>query len=355
MWPYYMIVGIILLLQNRNRTSSTEKYKYGIGMLSLFLFAALRGNGDGDYFTYLEYSKKIVTLSDVFDHSFPMEIGFRWISYFVNFLEMNSQWVIVIMNFIALFLVGHFIYKYSEDKLLSILLYYPLFLQFDMHATRTAVAIAITTVAFQYSNEGKWIKFAFSVFLAICFHQSALIFVILIAVRKVYLSNRAMIAIIAGSYIFNMLFSVDQVIYDLLRLMGLKTFATKYNIYMNSEEFGYAFKLTDIRLLLFIGILICVCIFLKKRNSFENRLVNCLVINILALLFFHEHTLLAMRLSSFFNIYTILLIPVIIEKIKIVFSFGEYKIRSMKIAMILTYLIYIYGLLGGYVEYKTFF
>ena len=148
MLPYFILIAVILISQIKVHKRSNQTYKLFLMFVGLFIFAAIRGSGSGDYFNYLIFSKYVTNFGDVASKSIPMEIGFRFMSYINNILGFHEQTVIAAMNFISLLCTYKFIKKYSPDKVLSVLLFLPLFLQYDMHASRTAVAMGISLFSY---------------------------------------------------------------------------------------------------------------------------------------------------------------------------------------------------------------
>ncbi|QUH19066.1 EpsG family protein [Alkaliphilus sp. B6464] len=326
---------------------------YITAFLILFSFAALRGNGNGDYFSYLRYSTYITSLDRIFDPNFPMEIGFRIISYAVNILGLHQQAVIVIMNFISLICVYVFIKRYSPDRMLSILLFLPLYFQFDMHAARTAVAIGITTFSLKYLYEKKLFKFIAIIFLASTFHKTAWILVIMYFIADKKVNKYIGIITILGAGLLSSFFSISNIILNILTILRLNTFAHRYYIYMQSEVYGYSYKLYDPRLLLVIGIYISAQLIIKHPDKLESLLINFIWVNALLMIMFSEHTVFVTRLTCYFNIYTIILVPFIVSKYRSATKHALYGL--VKLSAIYIYIAYTAGILIGTVEYKLFF
>ena len=353
MWPYFVILLITFLAQIQLSKRSNRNVGFTLIFVVLFLFAALRGNGDGDYFNYLIYSKYITTFSNVLDFRFPMEIGFRLISYLVNSLGLHEQTVIAIMNLISLTCIYTFINKYSPDKALSVLLFLPLYFQYDMHAARTAVAIGISTLSFQYIYDRNLLKYVFVVFLASAFHKSAFILLPMYFIGHLKINRSFGALVLLVMFFITELVSTSTLALRLLNIIGLNSIAARFQVYMSSTRFGYAFKLYDPRFFLVIGTYLLATSVLRKTDKMHNTLINYMWVNSLLMIFFREHTAFVTRLSSFFNIYSIIVIP------HIIFVYKERMEGNMagltKLSFVYAYLLYISALLVGAVEYKLFF
>lgn len=365
MWPYFLLVVLIYIIQFGFSGKRKEDLRFYTGILILFLFAAFRGNGSGDYFEYLSRGEYIYTINDIFHNNTHMEIGYAVLYYIVNLLHLPKQCVIMAMNFISIACISKFIYKYSPYKCLSLLLFLPLYFQFDMHAARTAVAISISALSITYAYKRKFLKFCIVIISAMMFHQTAAIAFIIYFLVNVRINLYLGIIWILAGMGFVQLIGVDRLALNIFKVMQLEYFYAKYDRYVNSELYGYKFSLFDPRLWLVIAIFILAKLFCKNAEKLENLFINCCFINIMSLVLLSEHTFICYRLSSFFNIYTIILVPLILNRLcKAECYKSRFTLRSNRIiakSMVLS-LFMIYALifvLAEYVfkgiEYKLFF
>lgn len=314
MWPYFLLVLCIVVLQFEIGSYNTKKYKFIMGTVLLFLFAALRGNGHGDYFTYLSRGKNIISLYDVFHNHTAMEPGYCLIAYITNKLNLPAQCIIITMNLISITCICKFIKKYSSDWCFSLLLFLPLFFQFDMHAARTAVAISISTLSLEYVEKRKFIYFSIIIFIASLFHSTAWIVLPIYFLSYIKLDLVLSLGIIIVEMFFVKVIGVDKIILTTLKYSGMDSFYSRYLTYVESVTYGYPFRLYDPRLLLVILIYVIAKICYRKTSRKENLIINCCFFNIIFLILFSEHTFLAYRFSAFFNSYIIVLVPMVINK-----------------------------------------
>ena len=112
MYPYALLVSIILVLQVRIRRKGRRELALLLSFLVLFLFAAMRGNGRGDYFNYLKFASYVTTPEVLWNPSFPTELGFRIIAYIVNQAGLHLQAVIAAMNRLACLDTYRFVREY---------------------------------------------------------------------------------------------------------------------------------------------------------------------------------------------------------------------------------------------------
>lgn len=349
MIPYILLILLIIIFQ-------TNKFQMSIkwAMAALFIFSAFRGNGSGDYFTYIDYSAHIETLKDVINPDFPMEIGFRIISYVGNFLSLGPQFSIAAMNLISLSCIYYFIKNYSPDEMLSVLLFLPFFFQLDMHAARTAVAVSIGTVGFSFIKERKLIKFLLVVFFACLFHKTALILLLLYPLSFLNIPNKFKIVSIVLLGVVSVIISFERILLAILEVLPEGKFVSKLNNYLGSEKFGYDYNLLDPRFILLIIIFIFALYQLKGISTENLLLKNILWLNIILILFLRENMFLMTRINFYFNIYTIIIVPKIIEDLKIFYKNNILSYGFYKCVIIGIYTLYTLGIVLSGVAYKIF-
>lgn len=330
MLPYLVFVLIILLFQYTPKI----KYREIISFFILLFFSAFRGNGDGDYFRYLHLTTFMKKISDIFDSTFPAEIGFRVLSYINNQFGFDPQVVIATMNIISLTATFYIINRYSRDKMLSIFLFLPLFFQYDMHAARTAVAIGISMLAFNYLYNERLFKFCIVVFLASLFHKTSLVLLILVVFKFIKFNRLSMLWITGITVVGSLFISLNKMIYIILSIIPDKSIADRFLTYINSSEYGYPFKLYDPRLLL-VFLIFILCIYTLGATQKEIYYKHIIWTNLLLIIILREHTVFVTRLTAYFNIYTILIIPEVIFNKKnfnqkISLYFGKIKFIKSK-------------------------
>lgn len=353
----YLIIYIILLILS-NRYIKNNENKFLLMMIILFLFAALRGNGDGDYFTYKEYAKYVKEFKDVLEQTIPMEIGFRSLAYIVNKAELNLQWVIIGMNIISLTCIYKFIKKVSPDIILSVIIFFPYFLQFDMHASRTAVAMGFGCLAIYYLINEKVNKYLIYLLLAASFHKTAIILILVIFIKNIKIEFLTSLVILGIALIFGTVININNIIVSILDFLNLYAIKSQYITYIMSTEYGYRFSLLDPRLILAI-ITYFSCFMPNLSMNYRNTRVvnickNILMIGITIMIIFSRNTIIVNRVSSYFTIISIVLIPLILYEMR----FMRDKNQTGKIFRFMysiAYIAYSCMLILQQVEYKLYF
>lgn len=365
MWPYFLLIFLILILQFKFTKFQKENVGFYVGVTALFLFAALRGNGHGDYFAYLSRGAYIDTIGEIFHNSTNMELGYCILYYIVNFLHLPAQGVIAAMNLISISCITRFIQRYSPYKSLSLLLFLPLFFQFDMHASRSAVAISISALSITYAYQRKLLKFCFTVFLASLFHQTAWIVLILYFLVNVRIGLFFAIGCILGGMGVIYFIGADWIALKVFELLNLHEFYARFYTYVNSEIYGYPLSLLDPRLWVVIGMFIAAKLCYKKPDKLENLFINCSFVNVMAMILLSEHTFICYRVSAFFNVYSIILIPLILDRFcnkkyyKSMITFRNNRVIAKSIVIVLfTAYAFVYayaGFIQTGIDYRLFF
>lgn len=319
MIPYLLFLFIVMFLLIKYKQSNNEKL-FGFIFIIVFLFCALRGNGSGDYFTYLEYSTQINSIGDLFNMSFPMEIGFRFFSLIKNALHLHDQFIIIFMNMVSIGLTYYSINKYGKYKVLSTIIFLPILLQYDMHATRSAVAASLVCISYFSFIENKYKKSLLFFLGSICFHRSVMIILLfpIFLFIKSKLKTRNY-AILCSSFLILSLFPVFKFVPYFIEQLGISNiYVTKLYNYMYVSEFAYPMNIFDPRILLYIALFILSIIVLHKFKTKKFVYISLLLyLNLICLFLFRDSTFLALRFSSFFERILIIEIPILIMEFRI--------------------------------------
>ena len=191
---FHIAFFAILLFGFHFKTQSSHNAKKWFCIISgciYFLISALRKNTvGGDTFLYVKMFQDIAGQS--FEASLnyinrdPIFGAFLWI---IGRFTDNYTVLFIIVAALFCFSVWYYIYKYSKDPCLSVvfLLAFNLF-QFSLTGMRQTIAIAFIIWAVMFLKQNKPIKAAFFIALASLFHLSALIFIIVLPLKRIRLS-----------------------------------------------------------------------------------------------------------------------------------------------------------------------
>lgn len=343
-------VEIVLFIINSCINFSKEKQKNlmtGLMFLIMFVFAALRGSGDGDYYNYLWFTRDIGTdFSKVLNFSYPVEFSFRLFSYITNSLGLSRQWVIVIMNLFSLLPTFYLTAKESVNPFLSVLIFLPIFIQFDMQTSRTATAIGLGLMAIYHNSKRNYfLSFLFFVF-ALSFHRSAVILLPFLILMHFNLSRlfKLITAIIAfGLSIFSR--QMLAVLSRLLTNLGFGRMGIKVISYTFEGRFASSMSFTDPRIIFALLLFITSLMYYSDKDveklSMEDTSIKAMWFSLIVFLLFRSSTAIAFRFATFFTILQILYIPMVIRDIKEYDRLGAFLIGLSILVFVLPYFIYL--------------
>lgn len=293
LFPYLLLVLVCILF-------SFSKYKKRdcstLIFVTLFLFSSLRWQTGYDYGNYLES-----ILSPGSEEKF--EILVQWLISFSR--KTHYQFFFIITAFLTLFPIYRLSKKYSLDPSLSLVVYllFPIFHLESLSIIRNAVAFSLVTWALDEYLERSYIKAVLFYILAIGFHTSAIIAILLVIIEKIKLSRGVVISIYITSFFVSpiILSAVSSIQSDFALFVKISNYALNGKVGAGDT----------------MAILInCLGIFslfywktLEKLGPYNYLwLLYCMFGVIFWNCFGFEGTL-RLRISSFFLVYLILLLP----------------------------------------------
>lgn len=237
-----------------------------LSCLGMWLPSALRYNVGLDNANYLMQFNYMTTLSDAFSYYEP---GFGLLCYFCKSVFNSFQTLIFITALLTGGLMWKCIYRYSNSIVLCILGFIAVNMYFmSFTVIRQFIAIAILMNTIEYIKNKKLTKFLIWWVLAVSFHYTASLFIVLYFVYsdsgKLITWKNAMILL--ATVIF--FYSINNVIGSVFSAVG--TLREGYSSYEGGES------IKDIKELVFL--LPYPILFLVCRNYFEhiNKFLNVL-------------------------------------------------------------------------------
>ncbi|MGG1676530.1 EpsG family protein [Neobacillus sp. NRS-1170] len=307
---YFFIVGAILL-SHLYLTFKPQKKIENIWFFSvsfvLFLFAALR---DGIGFDFKNY-RKIFRLVKHHESVWNIEPGF----YLINYLCGNFHWVIFISALLAIPLKIFVINKYSEDKLLSLFIYFTgVFIMYDMGVIRQGISIAIAFFSIQYILNRSLIKFLAVILLASSFHVTALVFIPLYFISSSRFTRKAIYGILIVLLAFSLFDIGKYILITVFNLLPFEMIVKKVNYYANINTANITLSLLK-RMVLFI---ICVEFFIRKGINDAKSLLflNGFFLSIILMGLFSSIDTIAGRGVAGLQFFQIFLIPILFTQLK---------------------------------------
>jgi hypothetical protein len=308
-YSVFMLIAIILsvLFSNKsNLTGHTRTKKIYCVILGfiLFLIAALRstsvGNDSGQYARHF-YNVQQLDFFGIIE-VYQKDVGYYLLNKILTFISSDHQILFACIGALFAYSISRFIFKYSKDPMISFVMLIPMmYFAFSLTGLRQVVAISILLISIDYIIERRLVKFSLIVILASLFHQSALLFFPAYFINK-RITNKRIIIYLA---LIPLVFFIRPIIVQVVQFF----FYSSYNIDLSQSAGGWT------TLFVYILILITSIIF---KSQLEKEDVNYS-------LFFsmmYAGTLIQMfvplepnifRVSMYYNIASIILIPAILK------------------------------------------
>ena len=228
-----VLIWFAFTLFFRRPISSTEKIKriYVIFCgIALFLIIALRhydvGSGDGEWY-YLNWK----FLSDVsftqflnIYGNFDVEGGYMFSIWLFSKIFKDPQFLFVFYGLMMAISVSYFIYKNCAEPVLAFVMFNCLGLWgFMVQGIRQGIAMCICLFAIEACKQKKPIRFILLVLLAMLFHASAVVFIVVYPISMIKMNIKGYLIMIAVAIIaavsINTIFGIiNEIINDAYKL-----------------------------------------------------------------------------------------------------------------------------------------
>ena len=275
-----------------------------LGLFIIFFVSSTRFDTGYDFYNYHIFYTYTETLND------SLEPLFKFSIYFLNLFSSDSQLMFFIYSLITLFITYFTITKMSEypkTAFLIFLLIPGLYLN-SFSVIRHSIALSFFFLATYYLiYEKKTIKFFFYSFIAIGFHYTALIpILILYFSQKILIKNYSIII-----YIILIIFSNIFSEINIPEFLIASSFG-KFSVYLD-----YKIEISIIKqLVLNLFFLLLVLLKNKYVNSEQNSLIlNLLFIGILLINIFSNYQFVT-RITYYFLIFQVIIVPNIVYSFK---------------------------------------
>ncbi len=235
---FFMITVIFLinivfwiLLTPRSKRKYLNYLFTGVSFIGMLIFSGARGLEVGtDTFMYVRYFNSVSGLQDIDKYSDRFEIGFRLFTCSIAGIFTNPHALLFISTLITLIFFYLVVYKTSKVPWYTILLFIALLIFFNsMCLSRQYIAIAFTSLAMWMYCEKKYINASIALIVAISFHGSAAIVLLLIPLYGIKITKKNRLLLFIGAGIFFMVF--NQLIDTLIK------FLPQYSGYLSSDYY----------------------------------------------------------------------------------------------------------------------
>ena len=309
----YLMVSItplFLSLFYFSRYKMTERKKKQFLILCgtiLVLFIGFRSRfvGSTDSLNYYNIFSQAIDSTSLKDFYNPngVEIGFQLLLWIFSRITNNPQWIFLISALIYITCLSVFIYKNSDDVILSFTIYITLGLMiFMIQGMRQSIAMSICLLSFEFVKIKKLKQFLLLIFLATMFHQTAIVFIVVyfLSLLKIKVTHISIFLFFS----FLSLFFVDIII-----SYANVIFNRSYTVTVDSGGFVAA----SIYLLLVIFDIL----FNKdlKKLQHESTIFYILLLGFLSYIMRYLGSLAAERISFYFMFSQLIVLPNTISKL----------------------------------------
>ena len=290
-------------------------------LVPAFLMTAFRavsvGNDTVVYLRGFNYVRSYTNLSKAITES-RMEIGYVTVSYLFAKLGCSFITFQAAVSAFIYFSLYKFISRYTVNVGMSCFVFLAMgMICGPMNTVRMWCAIAILLFSMKYVLDKKFFRFAMLVCIATTFHTSALVFLIIYPLYHSSWSRRNKWVIIAGSAVIAL---SGQIFFEkLTSLIG------KYDKYLQTEYFN-DFNKTAIYLTLAVDVCFAILMYAVSSGNKERRLDTedhfddlfpIIVMLILGLDIIGLTNTIMSRVSAYFSVYYLLIIPSALKRIRL--------------------------------------
>lgn len=308
-------VSTVILLAT---LKSNSKSKYiGWLCLAILVFLAFTFPIGRDINGYLATFRRASSLADSFKYHMSRNFGFNAYMLLIKLFTQNDVVFRLIANITGISLIGLIIYKYSENKLFSTIIFFAsgIYVVYLGSGLRQFLAMAIFFYAyFKFYLQGKTTAYLVGALLAASFHEAGLFCLLLplldylynlFKAKKNYYFLLIVLSLIAGLI-------VNLVMPQLYNLIGADHPLTHVLLYFRTKEFSFIGFCLRFALTAFYC---CLYYFKQDKTSTDQKMFNTLLISGLIYCVFANFSIVS-RVCDLICIIEIIYVPNMISKLK---------------------------------------
>lgn len=281
-------------------------------VMSILAFMSMfRGEMIGkDTSTYI----RVFSLHTPFDFNDRMEPGYILLCSLIKLLTSNPNAIIIVTGGISIFLFYDFIKKYSKWYFMSVMYFICLgFFDSSLNIIRQSIAVALTTYAYKYIQEHDLKKFILTIITAASFHVTALIVLPVYFIKGIKMNTKNICLIVVITFISYIGFS-GILNYTLRYIIGYADYVG--SIYGESGKIGALFQVAIYIIILLSTLYIRSNIGSIKFEKSELAFPFYMTLIGTGILILSYNMSIFGRLSQYYLIYAIILIPNILKYAK---------------------------------------
>lgn len=307
MFIYLLLLFSILLLGMFLEKNNKKTYSILICII-LTLIAGLRHYTIGnDTITYLRFFNNV--LSSYMTSRY--EIGFIYFTLFIRRITDNFTIYLLIISFLFNYIICKLIRKDSPNMIVSFLLFFLCRFFFnEMNIMRQYISIAIIILGFKYIYKREFLQYFICIIVATLFHKSAFLCIILYFLYNVKITKKISIIIcIASLVMFSLFYNVVNYI-----TMKLNMYETYVDLFYGSNKIGNVISFIICLSIIFLSFYINK---ITKNNSLDKKenYYKWLLILATVTSFLSIKISIFSRIKNYFDLFVVIFIPIIVEKI----------------------------------------
>ncbi len=306
----------------------------GVVFILLTLVQGLRswnvGNDTKNYVRFYEIVKTMSIKSILLQSNWVIEPGYGMLMKVCSLIGINTRFFILIVAMIINGGLMLFIYKYSENPLMSVIIFMGVeFFTLSFTALRQMIAVIIVLNSYTFIRKEKYIKFIIIILLAATFHKSALIFLPVYFFKNIKISKNNLI--IGGCLI--LLLQVCAI--TIVKFCVEKFY---YTSYLSADGSGITQAFVML-VYLVLGILIYFK-FIDKNEYKDNILFFVIYVAFAIQSLTYQLSMLS-RLMWYFYIFIVIFLPNVISNVKGSINIIDKKISIKRIVSLCIYFLMI--------------
>lgn len=329
----YSDVTVVNIKTTKKHYITGSTVAFALILVSVTFIEAMRGITVGEdltgYLSWFEYYRaKPLNIQTLLDFS-AFEPGFMLLYKVIGIISTTDHAFIAITSIIIVFLNMFFLYKNSKDFYLSVLLFFGFNHFFtSMVSLRQYIAIGLTMWILPSLNKKKIKKAIVLAIIAFFFHMTSIIATVCIFAAYMVRTKKKIIPWVLAISIIALPFAGKLFTF-------FTAFFPKYQLYYSLGAGGRIGKLRLIYILLEIALIIYV--YITKDKDEEYTEYSLLLIPAIAcgLLTSIPHIF---RIGYYFDYFILLLIPKIVEDLKLNKAFMRFAVVAVSIVFFVYYL-----------------
>lgn len=320
----YLLIPIIILLFRKQINKRRMTIPDYILLIVLILVCGLRKNVGTDYKLYTLFFYKIESFQRI-------EFFFRTIIKALNDYNFDVTYFFMICSILTILPAYIIIKKRAKYPVESLFLYISLgfyALQFNM--IRQMIAIIVTFYSFKFIEKKQFLRFLICILISTLFHNTSIIFIPFYFLSYLHFNKKQMILILIFEFLL-------VFIYQPFMLFITSNFEA-YQVYSQVNSYTLVAAGVGTYVILIFNLILMFLLILNKDKLIQNNMFNNNYINMIlysfAFYFLGLNNTVLIRLSYYFFIYIIFLLPELFD----VINFD--KNSKNVIALYLFFLIY---------------